>query len=191
MAAIETLDSAQIKHHNPIQPQLTRPNWHEDHECWNRGPEISCQNLYLDLTRYRHNQSTANETNYYYLLLLKEVGIARLRESDIHPISQKTPAPQYQPVFPSDLCSTGMGEDREVLMLLKLRVLTGEHANYSQIITRRSSLFIQFMITLRYLQPSSYSLKALLCGYWRFCLVYIDTVSIKPITACYGGWLSE
>ena len=27
--------------------------------------------------------------------------------------------------------------------------------------------------------------------YWRFCLVYIDTDSIKPITARYGGWLSE
>ena len=27
------------------------------------------------------------------LLLLKEVGSARLRESDIHPISSKTPAP--------------------------------------------------------------------------------------------------
>ena len=31
----------------------------------------------------------------------------------------------------------------------------------------------------------------LLCGYWRFGVVYIDTVSIKPMTARYGGWLSE
>ena len=31
------------------------------------------------------------------------------------------------------------GEDREVLMQLRLSVLTGEHANYSQIITKRSS----------------------------------------------------
>ena len=30
------------------------------------------------------------------LLLLKKVGIARLRESDVHPCSPKTPAPQYQ-----------------------------------------------------------------------------------------------
>ena len=30
------------------------------------------------------------------LLLLKKVGSARLRESDIHPISPKTLAPQYQ-----------------------------------------------------------------------------------------------
>ena len=30
------------------------------------------------------------------LLLLKKVGSARLRESDVHPISPKTPAPQYQ-----------------------------------------------------------------------------------------------
>ena len=33
---------------------------------------------------------------------------------------------------------------------LRLSVLTGEHANYSQIITERSSLFTQFMITLLY-----------------------------------------
>ena len=32
------------------------------------------------------------------LLLLKQVGTARLRESDIHPISPKTAAPQYQPI---------------------------------------------------------------------------------------------
>ena len=31
------------------------------------------------------------------LLLLKKVSSARLGESDIHPISTKTPAPQYQP----------------------------------------------------------------------------------------------
>ena len=31
------------------------------------------------------------------LLLFKKVGSARLRESDVHPISPKTPAPQYQP----------------------------------------------------------------------------------------------
>ena len=32
------------------------------------------------------------------LLLLKNVGSARLGESDIHPISPQTPAPQYQPI---------------------------------------------------------------------------------------------
>ena len=32
------------------------------------------------------------------LLLLKKVGSARLRESGIHPISPKIPAPQYQPI---------------------------------------------------------------------------------------------
>ena len=32
------------------------------------------------------------------LLLLKKFGSARLGESDIHPISPKTPAPQYQPI---------------------------------------------------------------------------------------------
>ena len=43
-------------------------------------------------------------------------------------------------------------EDREVLMLLRLSVLTGEHVNYSQIITKRSSLFTQFMINLNFHQ---------------------------------------
>ena len=32
------------------------------------------------------------------LLLLKKVGTARLKESDVHPVSPKTPAPQYQPI---------------------------------------------------------------------------------------------
>ena len=32
------------------------------------------------------------------LLLLKKVGSARLEESDVHPISPKTPALQYQPI---------------------------------------------------------------------------------------------
>ena len=32
------------------------------------------------------------------LLLLKKVSSARLEESDIHPFSPKTPAPQYQPI---------------------------------------------------------------------------------------------
>ena len=35
---------------------------------------------------------------YLLLLLLKKVGSARLRESDVHPISPKIPAPQYQPI---------------------------------------------------------------------------------------------
>ena len=40
------------------------------------------------------------------------------------------------------------GEDRDVLILLRLSVLTGEYANYSQITTIGSSLLTQFMITL-------------------------------------------
>ena len=32
------------------------------------------------------------------LLSLKKVSSARQRESDVHPISPKTPAPQYQPI---------------------------------------------------------------------------------------------
>ena len=32
------------------------------------------------------------------MLLLKEVGSARLRENDVGPISPKTPAQQFQPI---------------------------------------------------------------------------------------------
>ena len=32
------------------------------------------------------------------IFLLKEVGSATLRESDVHPFSPKTPAAQYQPI---------------------------------------------------------------------------------------------
>ena len=35
---------------------------------------------------------------YYYYLLLKKVSSVRQGESDIHPISPNTPAPQYQPI---------------------------------------------------------------------------------------------
>ena len=35
---------------------------------------------------------------FFLLLLLKKISSARLGESDIHPISPKTPAPQYQPI---------------------------------------------------------------------------------------------
>ena len=35
---------------------------------------------------------------FFLLLSFKEVGSARLRESDIHPVNPKTPAPQYQPI---------------------------------------------------------------------------------------------
>ena len=34
-------------------------------------------------------------------------------------------------------------------------------------------------------------IKTRFCGYWRFCVVYIDKVSIKSITACYSGLLPE
>ena len=34
----------------------------------------------------------------FLLLSFKKFGSARPRESDVHPISPKTPAPQYQPI---------------------------------------------------------------------------------------------
>ena len=43
---------------------------------------------------------TGSHLSYILLLFyyLKKVGSARLRESGIHPLSPKTPAPQYQPI---------------------------------------------------------------------------------------------
>ena len=32
------------------------------------------------------------------IIIVKKVGSARLRESDVHPISPKASAPQYQPI---------------------------------------------------------------------------------------------
>ena len=56
----------------------------------------------------------------------------------------------YSLVYSHLTYATLAGEDRDVLMLLRLGVFTGKHANYSQIITKRFSLFTQFMITLLY-----------------------------------------
>ena len=44
----------------------------------------------------QNRKLTSNQVQQKLLLLLKKVGSARLRESDIHPISPKTPAIQYQ-----------------------------------------------------------------------------------------------
>ena len=52
-------------------------------------------------------------------------------------------------VFPTDM-RYWQGEHRDLRMLLRLSVPTGEHANYSQITNIGSSLFTQFMITLLY-----------------------------------------
>ena len=38
------------------------------------------------------------QNHYYYYILLKKVSSERLGESDIHHISPKIPAPQYQPI---------------------------------------------------------------------------------------------
>ena len=48
------------------------------------------------ITEYRYR--AIHLSTLKLLLLLKKVGSARLRESDVHPISPKTLAPQYQPI---------------------------------------------------------------------------------------------
>ena len=57
--------------------------------------------LFLKKGRQPYNveyNSPLHQLLLLFLLLLKKVGSARLGESDIHPISPKTPAPQYQPI---------------------------------------------------------------------------------------------
>ena len=53
----------------------------------------------LELEVFKNWERTCRKFYIVLLLsLLKKVGSARLRESDIHPISPKTQAPQYQPI---------------------------------------------------------------------------------------------
>ena len=40
-------------------------------------------------------------------------------------------------------------------------------------------------------QDILYSLCSVETLCWRFCVAFTDTVSVKPITTRYGGWLSE
>ena len=63
----------------------------------------NCENLRIPLHSTAHSQlfiryRAIKTWNSLQLLLLKEVGSARLRDSGMHPISPKTPAPQYQPI---------------------------------------------------------------------------------------------
>ena len=43
-------------------------------------------------------QGATRESIIIIIILFKKVGSARLRERDVHPISPKTPSPQYQPI---------------------------------------------------------------------------------------------
>ena len=56
-------------------------------------------NMYfqLEMKKWCKIRMKKNKGN-HLLLLLKKVGSGRLGESDIHPISPKTPAAQYQPI---------------------------------------------------------------------------------------------
>ena len=50
------------------------------------------------IIKLRTNYKSKKNIALLLLLLLKKVGSARLRESDLHPISPKTPAQQCQPI---------------------------------------------------------------------------------------------
>ena len=51
----------------------------------------------VDCFKYPGSQVAA-DGGFLLLLLVKKVGSARLRESEVQLISPKTPAPQYQPI---------------------------------------------------------------------------------------------
>ena len=59
--------------------------------------EIECCTHSVDKLLVLYWQTVAISVLLLFLLL-KKVSSARLGESDIHPISPKTPAPQYQPI---------------------------------------------------------------------------------------------
>ena len=62
---------------------------------------LTCRNKKILLTAIIYSIYIYSCTSHQLLLLLllfKKVGSARLIESDIHPISPKTPAPQYRPI---------------------------------------------------------------------------------------------
>ena len=67
-------------------------------DCWLHIPvsQLLNQSFVAFLEHFLTKNTSAFVQNIYiYLLLLKKVGRARLGESDIHPISPKTPALQY------------------------------------------------------------------------------------------------
>ena len=67
------------------------------HSHLSRANKIAYLCQMQSLTNY--NDVVMGPWPWTILLLLKEVGSARLRDSDIHPISPKTPAPKYQPIL--------------------------------------------------------------------------------------------
>ena len=63
-----------------------------DFTTMHTGPTTSAIDFTTNEPRYRKQEGSL------LLLLLKEVGQCKAKESDIHPISPKTPAPQYQAI---------------------------------------------------------------------------------------------
>ena len=68
---------------------------HTHREIAQQRPFRSGQELELNTNRVVQNRHGAALLLLLLLLLLNKVGSARLGESDVHPISPKTPAPQY------------------------------------------------------------------------------------------------
>ena len=63
-----------------------------------RSAGTLCVELRSQVFNININTELSNTLLLLLLLLLKKDGSARVRESDVHPISPKTPAPQYQPI---------------------------------------------------------------------------------------------
>ena len=67
------------------------------------------------------------------------------------------------------------------------------HTLQSALESRQEARIVQIDFSAAFDRVNHLSILYKLCsvGIFRLYPVYIDTVSIKPITASYGGWLSK
>ena len=65
------------------------------------------------------------------------------------------------------------------------------HTLQSALESGQEAMIVQIYFSSAFGRVTHLGILYKLSGYWKFCLVYIETVSVKPITVHYGEWLSE
>ena len=70
-------------------------------------------------------------------------------------------------------------------------LLCVSHTLQSALESGREARIVQIDFSAAFDRVNQSGILIRLWGYWRFGVVYTDTVSVKPITARYGWWLSE
>ena len=65
------------------------------------------------------------------------------------------------------------------------------HTLQSALESGQEARIVQIDFSAAFDRVNHLSILYKLCSVGEVCPVYIDTVSIKPITASYGGWLSK